>query len=181
MNAPETKLRETPVAAVNAVSPADFTGAMRLFPAGCSVITSCHQGERAGLTATAVMSICAEPPRIAVCVNRSVRAHPLIVASGTLAVNVLSDAQEEVGKCFAGMIDGVIGADRFDAGEWTSGAKGAPLLEGALVNFDCNIVESIDIGTHSLFICEVIGVGAHHGKGALAYFNRKFLSILNCH
>jgi flavin reductase (DIM6/NTAB) family NADH-FMN oxidoreductase RutF len=68
------------------------------------VITSVHEGKRYGLTATAMSSVCADPPRLLVCVNKSGVSHDMIAASGAFCVNVLAEQQVQTAKAFAGMM-----------------------------------------------------------------------------
>ena len=71
------------------VATADFIAGMRRLAAGVTIVTA-SQGElRAGLTATSVCSLTAEPPRLLACVHREADAHDMILASGRFAVNVL--------------------------------------------------------------------------------------------
>ena len=57
----------------------------------------------------------------------------------------------------------------------TSLATGAPVLQGAVVSFDCRIADIIDKGTHSVIFAEVAGIrgGSHHEHG-LIYFGRDY-------
>lgn len=154
-----------------------YLNGMRYFAAGCTVITAQHGSERAGLTVTAMCSVTAEPPRLLVCINRKVRAHGLIVAASALAVNVLSRSQEPIAKRFAGMVEGVEGDERFAQGTWTLGLTGSPMLADALVGFDCRVVEAVEASTHSIFVCEVVGVATDEEEGIpLLYFNGRFAS-----
>ena len=154
-----------------------FRAGMARMSGACTIITSGHEGDRAGLTATAVCSVSAEPPRLLVCVNRNVWAHDLICASGTLGVNVLAPRHESLARRFAGMVGGVTGSERFLEGDWTTGDAGAPLLRDALVHFECTVAEATASGTHSLFLCDVRAVNAHQAnQSALMYFNRHFIS-----
>lgn len=132
-----------------------------------------------GLTATAVCSVTADPPRLLVCINRDVRAHAGIVESGTLSVNVLTESQESLAKRFAGMVKDVRGDDRFLDGVWNEGVLGAPLLAGALANFDCRVVESVRASTHTIFICEVMNAEVASADEArpLIFFNRAFATL----
>ena len=41
------------------------------------------------------------------------------------------------------------------AEHWTTLATGAPVLLNALVSFDCRVVNSLDHGTHTIFLGEV--------------------------
>ena len=169
--------RACPANEIASVEPARFLGAMRYFTAGCSIIATSDGTERAGLTATAVCSVTADPPRLLVCINREVRAHSVIVESGTLSVNVLSEAQEGLAKRFAGMIKDVRGEDRFQEGDWVEGRLGAPVLSEALASFDCRVVEAVPASTHTIFICEVVDVASDGDATPLLFFNRDFATL----
>lgn len=155
-----------------------FRAGMSRLGGACTILTSCYEGERLGLTATAVCSVSAEPPRLLVCVNSSVRAHEIMANSGRLGVNVLDAGHEQLAKRFAGMVEGVVGADRFNEGDWIESPNGVPVLRDALVSFECQVVEETISGTHSIFLCEVTGVASSNTVGtALFYFNRNFVAI----
>jgi flavin reductase len=65
--------------------------------------------------------------------------------------------------------------ERFDAGTWSTLATGAPVLQGAVVSFDCQVTDIIDKGTHSVVFAEVMGIrtGSQHDAG-LIYFGRDY-------
>jgi flavin reductase (DIM6/NTAB) family NADH-FMN oxidoreductase RutF len=154
-----------------------FRQGMRFLASGVSIIASIHDGVRSGLTATAVCSVTADPPRLLVCVNKNVHAHNVIQASGILSVNLLSSQQEDIAKCFAGMQEGVSGTDRFSVGEWTQLITGAPILKHALVSFDCRVLESHTASSHTGLLCEVVGVRCGTDEDALVYFNGVFHAL----
>ena len=108
------------------VSTPDFVQAMGQHVSSVCVITTSREGERFGLTATAVSSVCASPPRLLVCVNKSGLTHEKIVAAGHFGVNVLADGQDKVGQSFAGMLGRDF--DRFSVGEWRDGVHGKPAV-----------------------------------------------------
>jgi flavin reductase (DIM6/NTAB) family NADH-FMN oxidoreductase RutF len=172
--APTTPLSEAPP-----VDSKRFLQGMRYFAAGCAVIVAQFAGVKAGLTATAVCSVTADPPRILVCVNRKVRAHELAEQSGALSINMLSKEQEIIARRFAGMVDGVIGEDRFLGADWITSVTGTPLLKDALFSFDCRVVETISTSTHSIFLCEVVDCLTTEEDGAdpLLYFNGGFATL----
>lgn len=161
------------------VEPPLFRAGMRRLAGACSVIASRHGDVRAGLTATAICSISAEPARLLVCVNRSVRAHGVIAKSGLLSVNVLSQDQEDAAKRFAGMIVDVVAEDRFLGSSWRIGKLGIPLLEGSLVSFGCRVIEEIPGGSHTIFMCDVadMSFGTDEAR-PLMYFGGKFARLI---
>jgi len=173
--APSSELLELP-----AVSAQEHRGGLRNLAAAVTVITARHQGAQAGLTATAVVSVTAEPPRLAVFVNKNVAAADIVMRSGALCVNVLSSRQENVARAFAGMVEGVHGDERFQHGTWSTVVTSSPALEDALVNFDCRVVKVYDESTHHAFLCEVLatrGCGCDAGRAALVYLNGAFREI----
>lgn len=180
-NQPAAAARQASTSTSTAGSGVDagaFRAGMSRVGGACTIITASHGDERAGLTATAVCSVSAEPPRLLVCVNRNVRAHQLIGDSGWLGVNVLDAGHQDLAKRFAGMVQGVVGADRFLAGDWRDSPHGVPVLRDALVSFECRVVEATVSGTHSIFLCEVTDVAAADtASSALVYFNRSFVPI----
>lgn len=161
------------------VSKADFCDGMRNLAGACVVIAGSADGQRAGLTATAVCSISAEPPRLLACVNKDVYAHGLITRSGAISINVLGQQQEIIAKRFAGMVEGVAGEARFqEEGTWERGLLGAPVLTDALVSFECRVVEAIPANTHDMFVCEVVGIaGQMTNEDPLIYFNGSFSAL----
>ena len=120
------------------VAPSDYVGAIAQHVSSVCVITTEHEGQRYGLTATAVSSVTADPPRLLVCVNKSGMTHEKILSAGHFCVNVLAEEQDRVAMVFAGM--GGKDVDRFAVGEWTTLATGSPALEGASAVFDLSLI-----------------------------------------
>jgi flavin reductase (DIM6/NTAB) family NADH-FMN oxidoreductase RutF len=154
---------------------ADFIAAMGQHVSSVCVITSAQNGKRIGLTATAMSSVCAEPPRLLVCVNKSGSSHDAITTSGTFCVNVLAEAQEKVAKAFAGMMGRDF--DRFSVGEWNELVTGAPALIDAAAVFDCEIKQIIDQYSHSVIIGEVLAARHKKSQDTLLYGARRFRAL----
>ncbi len=139
------------------------------------VITTAHEGKRYGLTATAMSSVCAAPPRLLVCVNKSGRSHEMIAASGVFCVNVLGEHQDNIAKAFANMMGGDY--DRFSLGNWQALSTGAPALSGASAVFDCRTVQVIDQFTHSVIIGEVVAAESTRNQDTLLYGAKRFRTL----
>lgn len=156
---------------------ADFKKGMRQLAAGVNVITVANGTIHDGITATAACSISAEPPHLLICVNSAASAHGPIHRAGAFCLNVLAHDQEDIAKRFAGM-DGAERSARFDIGTWVQLATGAPVLAGAVANFDCIVVREIEAATHTLFIGRVLGVRANENGRPLIYGNGRFTSLI---
>ena len=160
-----------------------FRKGMRRLAGAATIITSCLPGEGrcgwVGLTATAVASVTAEPPRLLVCVNRSTFAHGVIERSGVLGVNLLGEDEQDTALRFAG---GVAPEERFLAGDWQTPRDGPPLLGSALAAFACSVAECIAASTHDIFICDVRDVLIRERGGEpLIYFDGAFLAGRDAH
>ena len=131
------------------------TGMRRLAGHVCLVTTIHPNGGRAGLTATAVCSVSAEPPTILICLNRQNSSHAVIRESQIFAVNVLALEDQDLANRFASKITG---EERFKEGLWTTLDTGAPVLESALVTFDCRIAQAIEVGTHGIVFGSIEGM-----------------------
>jgi flavin reductase len=142
-----------------AIEPELFKTGMRRLTAGVTIITTTLDGERRGLTATAVCSVSTAPPTLLCCVNRQGSAHDSILASGAFAINVLTADDHALADRFGGA---EAGETRFAEGEWDVLETGAPVLKSALVGFDCRVIQTFDGATHTIFLGEVVAqrVGA---------------------
>src|SRR5262245_59492140 len=131
---------------------AQFKQGMRSLAGAVSIITSIQRGQRYGMTATAVCSATADPPTVLACVNRVTATYRAIADARLFCVNVLRHEDRELSGLFSG---GQKLDERFRAEHWTTLATGAPVLINALVSFDCRVVNSLDHGTHTIFLGEV--------------------------
>ncbi|MCP8937953.1 flavin reductase family protein [Alsobacter sp. SYSU M60028] len=135
-----------------------------------------HQGTVAGLTATAVCSLSADPPSLLVCVNRSAALAPALAVDAEFSVNVLTEDQEDVAQAFGGQKP-VKGAGRFVYGQWSRSEHDVPVLHGARVSFECVVGQVMDYGSHHIVVGRVIDV--HPGRRdakPLLYGDGRYLS-----
>ena len=153
-----------------------FKQAMRHLPAGVVLITTGPPGARGGLTATAVMSLTAEPPQLVVAVNHAAHAFPLILRNRNFGVNVLTAAAHALAECFAGF-DGSQGEDRFRSGSWAPGVLGCPILADAKVSFECRLVHEFPVATHSLLVGRVEAVRVDPETKPLLHFDGAWAAL----
>ena len=153
------------------ISRETFRNCMRQVPGAVSIITTLHEDLRGGLTATAVCSVSANPPQLLVCVNRSASAQPLIAASGRFGVSFLAHEQQGVADAFSASLD-----NRFEAGDWMVLDSGIPLLRGAAAAFDCVVVQTLQAGTHTIFIGAIVAAMSEETRN-LVYKSGSYGSI----
>jgi flavin reductase (DIM6/NTAB) family NADH-FMN oxidoreductase RutF len=154
-----------------------FLAGMRKVAGAVSVITtSGNDGERRGLTATAVCSLSAAPPSLIACVNRKTWVAQFVPDSGVFAVNVLSHAQETIARTFAGQT-GLAADARFSVGEWQTRRTGVPIVSGALAAFECRLERIVEHTTHIVLIGEVVETVLGDGH-SLVYLDGGFSQVI---
>jgi flavin reductase len=163
-----------PTSALPPVTREIYRDGMASLAAAVNVIASDGPGGPAGFTATAVTSVTDDPPTLLVCLNRSSSAAPAVLTNKVVSVNALAPGHETVSSLFGGKTPM---ADRFAAADWTCGKTGAPLLQDALVSFDCRVTETLEVGTHIVLMCEVVDVRANDREAALIYFRRAYQRV----
>jgi flavin reductase len=152
----------------------EFKLGMRQVVSSVAIVTSRSREVRNGLTATAVCSVSAEPPTVLACVNRNASAERIIAESGTFAINFLAEDQHNIARLFSkAKLDA---EQRFGEGHWRSMVTGAPILEGAVASFDCEVEERIPSGSHHVYIGRVVAV-ASNGQNALLYRDGLFRKL----
>ena len=156
----------------------DFRDAMSLLTTAVHVITTQGDSGCHGFTASAVCSVTDTPPTLLVCMNHSSRSHEYFVDNKILSVNVLGAQHEQLSNAFASKLSS---EERFAQGCWTELATGAPILEDALVSFDCEIEDIQQVGTHSIFMCRVVAINQSEQQSeqqdSLVYFNRSYHQV----
>lgn len=151
---------------------AAFRGAMRRLAGHVHLVTTRLGDERGGLTATAVCSLTAQPPRVLACINLSGRSFRMIAESRVMAVNVLGIEHEALARRFSNPN----GGDPFSGPErWTHAATGAPMLEDAQAAFDCSVEQMLMTSTHAIVIGDIRYI-SHRDEGTpLLYANGHFV------
>ena len=149
----------------------DFRNAMSLLTGAVNVITTRGESGRYGFTASAVCSVTDSPPTLLVCMNRSASSHAHFVDNKILTVNVLGADHQNISTAFSSKMSP---EERFEHGNWTELETGAPVLDDSLVSFDCHIDQVQEVGTHTIFICNIVAIQESEQNRGLVYFNRAY-------
>ncbi|QER40928.1 flavin reductase [Acinetobacter suaedae] len=156
------------------VQATDFRNAMSLLTSAVSVVTTAGLSGRYGFTASAVCSVTDTPPTLLVCMNQASSSHVHFVENKILTVNVLGAQHEHISKVFSSKLSP---EERFKHGIWTELETGAPVLNDALVSFDCELDQVQQVGTHTIFICRIVAIQQSQQDQSLVYFNRAYHQV----
>jgi flavin reductase (DIM6/NTAB) family NADH-FMN oxidoreductase RutF len=148
------------------IDDAGFKAAMSHFVSGVTIVTTEHEGSRYGMTVASFASLSLHPPLVIVCVEKSVKTHDGIVASGKFGVSILGQSQKDVSGRFASKVD-----DKFTGVAIRNGELGLPLIDGALCTLECRVYAQLPGGDHTVFAGEVIHADtpADDGKPLVYY------------
>lgn len=150
----------------------DFRNAMAMLGGAVSVIATDGPAGRFGFTASAVCSVTDTPPTLLVCMNRSSHSNAYFKRNGVLSVNVLAGCHQAVSGAFANRELNM--QERFGTTSWTILESGSPIMEEALVSFDCRIAQVHEVGSHNIFYCEILKLRHGPSEEGLVYFNRAY-------
>ena len=135
------------------VGNAEFRAAMAGMATTVSVVTARRGDEQIGRTVTSMLSLSMNPPTILVSIDIMSRLADLIAKTGGFSLALLADDQADVADAFAGRVEP---EHRFNSGRWSQWPSGHPMLLGALTALDCDVIGSMETGTHVLFAGAVI-------------------------
>ena len=134
-----------------------FRQVMGHFATGVTVVTTRSQERLAGLTVNAFCSVSLNPPLVLICVDLTSTTCPVIRDSGVFAINVLTDKQEDLSRCFA-----TSSAERYEGFCHAShhvAATGAPIIDDTLAFIDARVVAEYPGGDHVIFLGQVEAMG----------------------
>ncbi len=123
---------------------------------GLHLIRSRRGDKRNGYVANTAFQVTAEPPQIAISCHKDNLSSKIIQQSGVFSISILNQ------KATNGLL-GKFGyksgkeIDKFNDVEYKIGTSGAPIvLSDTIAWFDCKVVQTLDVGSHTLFIGEIV-------------------------
>lgn len=127
---------------------------------GLYIISSVNGDKFNGQIANTVFQITSDPPTIAVSINKDNFTHDFILDSKVFTVSILST---EAPMKFIGRFGFKCGRDidKFEDMDYKPGKTGAPIvLENSIAYLEAKVINSLDVGTHTLFVGEVVDAQA---------------------
>ena len=142
---------------------------------GVAVITCTGpDGERFGLTMSAVTPLSLKPPLFLICLDNNSETLRAIELSAYFCINVLSDKQESTSNHFASK-----GRNKFNSIKWFESKNGCPVLDGALVNIECQKESVFSGGDHQVVIGQLSSLYFNDSENhnPLAYYKSTYHKV----
>jgi flavin reductase (DIM6/NTAB) family NADH-FMN oxidoreductase RutF len=152
----------------------DYRRVVGRFATGVTVITTLADGEQHAMTCNSFTSVSLEPVLVLFCAEKIARFHDVVLSTGSWAVSVLAQGQEDVSRRFA--VRGRPLEDQFaDLPHSVGPVTGAAVVDGALASLECRTVSTADAGDHTVVIGEVLGLGVPDPDGdPLLYYEGRY-------
>jgi len=138
-------------------------------PNALALVGSAHDGERNGMTTSWITQLSMEPVLIGVGVDNDAVTHRLISGSGVFSVNLWDAENTRVFVKFSKPAndDGTSLNER----PVSTATTGAPIFDEALAWMDCEVRHTLDLGTHTLFVGEIVDASINDDDARPASMN----------
>jgi len=123
---------------------------------GLYIVTSKDLDKINGQIVNTVIQVTSNPPRVAVIINKKNLTHDFIKSSKVFAAMVLD---ENVPMVFLGPFGFRTGRDinKFEKAPFKIGNTGCPIVtENTLSMIEAEVIDNIDLGTHTIFVGDVV-------------------------
>jgi flavin reductase (DIM6/NTAB) family NADH-FMN oxidoreductase RutF len=139
-------------------------------PSGLYVVGSAADGRVNLMTANLAIQVAVDPKLVAVAIDATSVTHALVSAGGIFSLSLLAREDRAVVRHFVKPVppdeivlaDGVVVSMAGEAVEVHS--TGAPVLARAVAWLDCAVRHRLPLGSHELFVGEVVAVGGPDGE-----------------
>lgn len=153
--------------------PRELRNALGRFATGvCLITVTTEQGESLAMTANSFSSVSLEPPLVLWSLQDSSDVYDEFATPKYFGISILSADQMELSNQYAKK-----GQHGLDPAHFTLGENGAPLINDALVNFECAMHETHDAGDHLIIIGRVTHMECPSDADPLLFFSGGYRGI----
>jgi len=141
----------------------------RDFSYGLYIVTSKDGDRLNGQIVNTVIQVTSEPPRVAVIINKKNLTHEFISESRVVSACII---EEPVTMKFIGLFGFRSGRDihKFENLKYKIGITGSPMvLEYTLSALEAKVITQIDLGTHTIFIGDIVNTEVFKEGNPLTY------------
>jgi len=136
---------------------------------GLYIVASEYEGQKSGYIANTAFQVTSEPSQIAISCHKENRSCSIIRKSRMFSLSVL---KKELDTSIIGEFGFMSGDefDKFSNVKYQVMSTGVPVVtESSVAWFECKVVKEADVGSHILFISEVVNAGILSDEEPLTY------------
>ena len=152
-----------------------FRDALGQFPTGVTIITAGPDGYAPfGVTANSFASVSLDPPLVLWSLQKSSDTFEAFSKANHFAVNVLSDAHTDLSNHYAKKNNHDLQDEHYFAGQ-----TGTPVLDGAIVSFECEIDACHDGGDHIIMVGKVVAMSDVVAHSPMVFHAGQYRELLD--
>lgn len=136
-------------------------------PSALALVGARSGDEWNAMTASWITQVSMEPVMVAVSIDKSAYTHKLVTEGGAFSVNLWSPDDTRVFVKFSK--PATRNGMELNGRAIREGVTGVPVFEEAVAWFEARVTKTVDAGTHTLFVGEVVDVGedaSYDGRAA---------------
>lgn len=143
----------------------DINQGLQYITYGLYIVTVADENQKNGMILNTVFQVTATPPCVAISVNKNSLTHEILLRTHRFAAMPLDQTAT---LPFIGTFGFRTGRnfDKFTKVPFTTGKLGCPLVkEHTLSYMEASVLQTLDVGTHTLFVGEVKDAGVFNAAG----------------
>jgi flavin reductase (DIM6/NTAB) family NADH-FMN oxidoreductase RutF len=125
-------------------------------PSGLFIVGSRAGDRRNGMTCNWTTQLGFDPKLVGVSVEKDAVTHQLISEGRVFALCIVDREDRAIVRKFTKPVEVDLEARTLNGFPFHDGVSGAPILDQAVAYVDCELRSTVDVGSHSLFIGEVV-------------------------
>ena len=151
----------------------DFRKICGKFATGVTVLTTTANGKVHGITVNSFTSVSVNPPLILFCIDKKARFNPPLTAEKSLAINILSEEQQDISSRFAN--PSLTNEERFSGLQLLTDYA-YPVFDDNMGVLIAQLQQTHDGGDHWIYIAKVIEGQSFDGN-PLIYYGGYYSSV----
>jgi flavin reductase (DIM6/NTAB) family NADH-FMN oxidoreductase RutF len=152
------------------IDPMLFRKTLGHFASGVAVVTTVHEGTVHGMTANAFSSVSLHPPLVLISMDNRTRMHALLQQTRRYGVSILTRNQEPLSRHFGGRPQQELEVP-------FSWQRDCPLIEEAVAQLVCRVIDIHPAGDHTLYIGQVEYLDCSDSDAPLLFYSGKYRTL----
>ena len=128
-------------------------------PSGLYVVGSRAGERRNAMTLNWASQVSSEPKLLAISVEKEAFTRELITAGGVFSLCVIDREDRAIVRKFTKPVEVDVAGGTLNGFAFHDGSTGAPVLDQAASWIECRVRDSLELGSHTLFVGEVVDAG----------------------
>jgi flavin reductase (DIM6/NTAB) family NADH-FMN oxidoreductase RutF len=133
-------------------------------PSGLYIVGSRSDERRNGMTCNCATQLGFDPKLLGISVEKDALTHELVAEGGVFSLCLVDREDRAIVRKFTKPVDVDLEAQTLNGFPFHDGVSGAPILDQAVAYVDCELHATVDAGSHSLFLGEIVDAAFQKGE-----------------